>query len=199
MTENFLKTEEVEDYLHIDQRTIYRLVHAGKLPAFRVGRQWRFRREDIEAWLADRQAVSRRANATPRILVVDDEPKVRDILAKALRTLDFIVETAADGPSALELLRHGSFDLLVTDLRMPGMDGLALIRGARRIVADIPVVVITAFSSEASAIEAINIGVCGYLTKPFRLHRILSVTSRALGMPVRAVDRSVVIGDAVSD
>jgi excisionase family DNA binding protein len=194
-SDNFLKTEDVEDFLHIDQRTIYRLVHAGKLPAFRVGRQWRFRREDIEAWLADRQATARRGSATPNILIVDDEPKVREVLAKALRMVNFVVDTAPDGHAALELLRHGSYDLLVTDLRMPGMDGLSVIRAARRIAADLPVVVITAYSSEASAIEAINIGVSGYLTKPFRLQRILSVTSRALGLPLRSGDRGMLIGE----
>ena len=195
MSDSFLKTEDVEDFLEIDQRTIYRLVHAGKLPAFRVGRQWRFKREDIEAWIADRLAASSRAHSTPRVLVVDDEPKVREMLGTALAALNFDVATAGDGPAALDMLRSATYDLLITDLRMPGMDGLSVIRGARRIAAGIPVVVITAHSTEASAIEAINIGVSGYLTKPFRLQRILAVTSRALGMPMRTAEHTVVIGE----
>jgi excisionase family DNA binding protein len=198
-TENFLKTEEVEAYLHIDQRTIYRLVHAGKLPAVRVGRQWRFRREDIEAWLVESQAAASRTNTVPRILVVDDEPKVREMVAKTLATVAFEVDTAPDGPAALDLLRKSAYDLVITDLRMPGMDGLSLMRATRRLAPGIPFVVITAYSTEASAIEAINIGVSGYLTKPFRVQRIVAVTSRALGMPIRFVDRGVVIGDTEPD
>jgi DNA-binding NtrC family response regulator len=68
-------------------------------------------------------------------------------------------------------------------------------RAARRIAPGIPVVVITAYPSEATAIEACNIGVSGYLTKPFRVQRIISVASRALGMPVRIVDRGLLIGE----
>jgi DNA-binding response OmpR family regulator len=64
---------------------------------------------------------------------------------------------------------------------MPGMDGLSVIREARRQWLDMPVIIITGFSTEASAIEAINLGVSGYLVKPFRLPRILAVTARALG------------------
>ena len=64
------------------------------------------------------------------------------------------------------------------------MDGLSVIREARRQTAELPVIIITGYSTEASAIEAINLGVAGYLTKPFRLPRILAATARALGEPV---------------
>ena len=73
------------------------------------------------------------------------------------------------------------YDLLITDLKMPGVDGLTVIREARRLKADIPIIIITGYSSEASAIEAANLGVSGYLTKPFRVPRVLSVAARALG------------------
>jgi DNA-binding response OmpR family regulator len=77
---------------------------------------------------------------------------------------------------------------LITDLKMPGMDGLSVIREARRKSADMPIIIITGFSTEASAIEAINLGVSGYLTKPFRLPRVLAATARALGEPVPAAE-----------
>ena len=64
------------------------------------------------------------------------------------------------------------------------MDGLSVIREARRQTAELPVIIITGYSTEASAIEAINLGVAGYLTKPFRLPRILAAAARALGEPV---------------
>jgi len=90
-------------------------------------------------------------------------------------------DLAPDGRTALERLRMIPYDLLITDLKMPGVDGLAVIREARRLKADIPVIIITGFSTEASAIEAVNLGVSGYLTKPFRIPRVLSVAARALG------------------
>ena len=189
--DHFLTTEEVLDYLQVNLRTVYRLIKAGRIPAVRVGRQWRFRKRDIDAWLESSRP-ARGASDTgktglgerPRILVVDDEQSVRDLLAKTLTLADYDVDTAPDGPTALERLRAVTYDLLITDLKMPGMDGLSIIREARRLLSDLPVIVITGYSTEASAIEAINLGVSGYLTKPFRLPRILAAAARALGEPV---------------
>jgi excisionase family DNA binding protein len=174
MEEGFLTTEEVLDYLQVNLRTVYRLIKAGKIPAVRVGRQWRFRKRDIDAWLeSQRPRATRGASATapraapaaaagrPRVLVVDDEATIRDLLSKTLALAEYDVDLAPDGRSALERLRIIPYDLLITDLKMPGVDGLAVIREARRLKADIPVIIITGFSTEASAIEAVNLGVSG--------------------------------------
>lgn len=193
MDEGFLTTEEVLEYLQVNLRTIYRLIKAGKIPAVRVGRQWRFRKRDIDAWLeSQRPRTVRSAPAAPtripsptpgrpRVLVVDDEASIRDLLAKTLALAEYDVDLAPDGRTALERLRIIPYDLLITDLKMPGVDGLTVIREARRLKPDIPVIIITGFSTEASAIEAINLGVSGYLTKPFRVPRVLAAAAKALG------------------
>lgn len=187
--DHFLTTEEVLDYLHVNLRTVYRLIKAGKIPAVRVGRQWRFRKRDIDAWLESSRPATRggpgeEPASHARILIVDDEQAVRDLLAKTLLTADYEVDTVPDGPTALDRLRAGEYDLLITDLKMPGMDGLSVIRETRRQLPDLPIIIITGYSTEASAIEAINLGVAGYLTKPFRLPRILGAAAKALGEPV---------------
>lgn len=190
--EHFLTTEEVLDYLQVNLRTVYRLIKAGKIPAVRVGRQWRFRKRDIDNWLNTSRQGARGAGdrnplaERPRILIVDDEQAVRELLAKTLTMADYDVDTAPDGPTALDRLRAAEYDLLITDLKMPGMDGLSVIREARRVRPDLALIIITGYSTEASAIEAINLGVSGYLTKPFRLPRILAATARALGEPMPA-------------
>ncbi len=188
--DHFLTTDEVLDYLQVNLRTIYRLIKAGKIPAVRVGRQWRFRKQDIDAWLVGHRSRHQTASPAeierPRILVVDDEPAVRELVAKTLEMANYDVDAAPDGASALGKLDASEYDLLITDLKMPGMDGLSVIREARRRTADLPVIIITGYSTEATAIEAINIGVSGYLVKPFRLPRILAVTARALGEPAPA-------------
>ena len=195
MDESFLTTEEVLDYLQVNLRTIYRLIKAGKIPAVRVGRQWRFRKRDIDAWLeSQRPRGGARASSAPtaarqptvnggrpRVLVVDDEATIRDLLSKTLALAEYDVDMAPDGRTALERLRVIPYDLLITDLKMPGVDGLTVIREARRLKADLPVIIITGFSNEASAIEAVNLGVSGYLTKPFRVPRVLAAASKALG------------------
>jgi excisionase family DNA binding protein len=188
--DHFLTTEEVLDYLQVNLRTIYRLIKAGKIPAVRVGRQWRFRKQDIDAWLDGHRSRHESASPAeierPRILVVDDEPAVRELVSKTLEMANYEVDAAPDGAAALTKLDASEYDLLITDLKMPGMDGLSVIREARRRTADLPVIIITGYSTETTAIEAINIGVSGYLVKPFRLPRILAVTARALGEPAPA-------------
>jgi len=191
--ETFLTTEEVLEYLQVNLRTVYRLIKAGKIPAVRVGRQWRFRKRDIDSWLDSQRPRSGArppatparpagAPARPRILVVDDEASIRELLEKTLAMSDYDVDTAPDGRTALERMRLYPYDLLITDLRMPGMDGLTVIREAKRYKADLPVLVITGYSTESSAIEAANLGVNGYLTKPFRVSQVLGKTAKALGM-----------------
>ena len=190
--EVFLTTEEVLEYLQVNLRTVYRLIKAGKIPAVRVGRQWRFRKRDIDAWLDTQRPRGERPPAAPsaptrttrqRVLVVDDEASIRDLLSKTLALAEYDVDTAADGTAALDRMRAVTYDLLIADLKMPGMDGLTLIRQAKRIRADLPVIIITGFSSESSAIEAVNLGVAGYLTKPFRVPQVLAAASKALGAP----------------
>ena len=188
--EVFLTTEEVLAYLQVNLRTVYRLIKAGKIPAVRVGRQWRFRKRDIDAWLdtqgtqgSGAQAATPLRNEHPRVLVVDDEASIRDLLAKTLALAEYEVDTAADASTALTRVRATEYDLLIADLRMPGMDGLTLIRQVKKIRADLPVIIITGFSSEASAIEAVNLGVAGYLRKPFRVPEVLAAAAKALGAP----------------
>jgi excisionase family DNA binding protein len=194
--ETFLTTEEVLEYLQVNLRTVYRLIKAGKIPAVRVGRQWRFRKRDIDAWLDSQRmragtrtpgqqtAPAVRApagTARPRVLVVDDEASIRDLLSKTLALAEYDIDVAPDGRSALERMRMYAYDLLIADLKMPGMDGLTLIREAKRFKADLPVLIITGFSTESSAIEAVNLGVAGYLTKPFRVPQVLAAAAKALG------------------
>ena len=195
--ETFLTTEEVLEYLQVNLRTVYRLIKAGKIPAVRVGRQWRFRKRDIDAWLDSQRgprgtvraaAVGASASARPapavtrpRVLVVDDEASIRDLLAKTLALAEYDVDVAPDGRAALERMRLYPYDLLIADLKMPGMDGLSVIREAKRYKADLPVIIITGFSTESSAIEAVNLGVAGYLTKPFRVPQVLAAAAKALG------------------
>ena len=188
--DTFLTTVEVLEYLHVHHRTLYRLIKAGRIPAVRVGRQWRFRKRDLDAWLEMQRLRAGRDGARrplewlqgrARVLVVDDEETIRNLLSKTLALADYEVDVATDGRMALDRMRIIPYDLLITDLRMPGVDGLSVIREARRLKADIPVLIVTGYSSEASAIEAINLGVQGYLTKPFRVPRVLAAAARALG------------------
>ena len=185
--DHLLTPDEVLEYLHLNLKTVYRLIKAGKLPAVRVGRQWRFRKSDIDAYLAGSATAGAAEPAGPAtrhatILVVDDEEPVRNLVGEALGTVPgYDVVRAPGGAEALAILRATKVDVLITDLRMPHMDGLTLIREARKVAPDLPVVIITAVPSQSSAIDAIDLGVSGYLPKPFELPRVLDTVARALG------------------
>jgi excisionase family DNA binding protein len=186
-TEGFLTTEEVLAYLQVNLRTVYRLIDAGKLPAVRVGRQWRFRRKDIDAWLDSQRARPGATDPAPprpvedgRALVVDADGPARELAAGALREAGWTVDTAPDGPLALERLQRGGYDLLVTELRLPGLDVFAMLREARRVSPALRIMVVTGHSSETAAIEALNLGVAGYLVKPSRAIEIAATAARVL-------------------
>jgi two-component system, NtrC family, response regulator HydG len=116
-----------------------------------------------------------------RILVVDDQDMMRDSLAGILAREHHDVVAAADGPAALARLGSGSrFDLLITDLRMPRMDGMQLLQEAKRIFPDLPVVMMTAHGTISNAVEAMRQGAYDYLQKPFDGDAIKALVERAL-------------------
>ena len=115
-----------------------------------------------------------------RILIVDDESNARNALAEILREEGYTCETAADGFKGLG--RFGEFepDLVLTDLKMPGMDGVELLTKVRERTPGLPVVVMTAFGAVDSAVQAMRSGAIDYLTKPINTDELLIVIDRAL-------------------
>jgi two-component system response regulator HydG len=116
----------------------------------------------------------------PRILIVDDKLELADTLADGLADRGFAARAIGDSRAALALVRAGEVDLLVSDLRMPELDGLALLDAARAALPDLPVIVMTAYGAVDSAIESIRKGAFHYLTKPFKLEELLVFVDRAL-------------------
>lgn len=120
--------------------------------------------------------------AENRILVVDDERAHRQLLGAALERNGYAAVGAGNGEEALAALRDGSFDLIITDLKMPGMDGVSLLRSARALDPDLVGIVMTGQGSIDSAVEAMKAGAQDYILKPFDLTLLLQVVSRAYAM-----------------
>ena len=117
---------------------------------------------------------------TNRILVVDDEQKMRRLLEMALRGMGHEVVQARDGEEALEQFENQAFDLVLTDMRMPRMDGLAFLRRLREQGRDVPVVVLTAYGTVESAVEAMKLGAVDYIIRPFEMATVELAVTRAL-------------------
>lgn len=115
-----------------------------------------------------------------RILIADDEDSMRDVLAIMLRREKYLVETARDGSEAMHLLSNQTFDLVVSDMKMPRMGGMELLNKVRERYPETMVIMITAFSSTEEAVEAMKQGAYDYITKPFRNEEIRLVIKNAL-------------------
>ncbi len=116
---------------------------------------------------------------TARILVADDEVFIRQGLEEALRQPGYQIDTAADGREALARLQAGGYDLAVLDLRMPGLDGMALLEQVRQSAPDTQVIILTAHGSVSAAVEAMKKGAFDFLTKPVDLEHLRLLVARA--------------------
>jgi len=118
------------------------------------------------------------AAPTARVLVVDDEPSMRQMLSFALRREGYDVSTADDGRTALEALRDGRFDLVVTDVRMPEVSGVDLLREAKQIDPTVIIIMMTAYGSKETVLEALRLGATDYVEKTPNLRDELTLRVR---------------------
>ena len=117
-----------------------------------------------------------------RILVVDDEQKMRHLLSIMLGRVGYHAEQAGDGMEALEMIKATPFDMVITDIKMPRMDGLTLLKNIMKMDIPPPVVFITAYATVDSAVEAMRQGAVDYINKPFEEDRILLTVEKTLGL-----------------
>jgi DNA-binding NtrC family response regulator len=119
-------------------------------------------------------------NSKPRILVVDDELNIRRILQMAFDKVGYQTQVAEDAREAIKLLESEKFDLVITDVTMPGMNGYDLQKQIQQVFPDLPVIIMTAFGTIPQAVAAIRNGAFEYITKPFDLDQLKRIVSAAL-------------------
>lgn len=115
-----------------------------------------------------------------KILIIEDEKGMNEVLRILLEGEGYEVSTALDGTQGVELVRKDIFDLVVTDIRMPGVDGFSVLRTVKEISPETIVIMITAFGTTESAIEAMKLGAYDYINKPFKIDEIRLVVHKAL-------------------
>ena len=139
-----------------------------------------------------------------KVLIVDDELNMRLVLAAMLKKEGYDVTSAADGREALSILKANKMDVVVTDLKMPNLDGMGLLNCITEQYPEVPVIMITAHGTVATAVEALKKGALDYITKPFELDELKNVISKAiktrtlneneLFLPPEEIERTGIIG-----
>lgn len=114
-----------------------------------------------------------------KILITDDDMDLRELLTEAVKNWGYEVSVARDGDEALRKLRMERFDIVITDLMMPGMDGLALLQKIKDLDKEILVIIITGYATIETAVKAIESGAYDYIAKPFRLDELMIVIKNA--------------------
>ena len=114
----------------------------------------------------------------PNVLIIDDEPLMRISIADALKAEGCQVKVATTGLEGMDLIRKEPFEIVITDLRLPGMDGLQILQACKEVSPTTGVIVITAYGSVETAVEAIKMGAYDYITKPFSMDELLLIVKR---------------------
>ena len=129
------------------------------------------------------------SETTARVLAVDDEAHIRHAIVRALRLNHYAADEAGSGRRALELLGQSPYDILLLDMRMPGMDGIEVMHRARAIQPELLIIVLTGHATLDSAIAAVKLGAVDYLLKPASLHDIAAAVAAALQARQQQVQR----------
>lgn len=130
--------------------------------------------------MSDRIEPGKHHESKPRILIVDDEENIVQIIQDFFEDRPYIVETAEDGEAALGKLRERVYDLVLTDINLPGIDGLEVLAAAKESDPEVVVVIMTGYASIRNSIQALKRGAFDYITKPFDLFDIDNIVSRGL-------------------
>jgi excisionase family DNA binding protein len=187
MAENLMDIKETAEYLRMNKMTIYKLARQGRLPAFKVASEWRFKKELIDEWLMsqlkgkhefDKLKIPIKLEAGKTVLIVDDEEIIRDFFRRTLT--EYRVLTAASGEEALYIVKKDRPDLVLLDIRMPGIDGIETLRQIKNIDKSIAVIMLSAHGTLKTNIEAARLGAYDSIAKPFDLGEMKLVIKDAL-------------------
>lgn len=156
-------------YLGVHVETLRRVARRGEIPAFKIGKDWRFRRDILLRWMGTHD-VRRRE---PHVLLVDDDPEIRDLGRRLLEPEGYRVATAADGEEALGLVAQRAPDLVLLDLKMPGMGGVGFLRRFRQRHETIPAVLITGYPDSELLSQAMRYPPVVLMAKPLEPDQLL--------------------------
>jgi len=175
-SDNVLDVRAAAAYLKINDQTLRRLAKERRVPAFKVGGTWRFKKDQLDNW-AEAQS---NTPATPLILVVDDEETVRNVLKDIFETNGYNVALAQHGLEALQIIDSAAPDLVFLDLKMPEMDGSTTFSKIREKLPELPIVILTGFPDSDCLETMMKHDPVMLLTKPAKAQKLLDTADLLL-------------------
>lgn len=187
----FLTVNQITKYLQMNRMTIYKLAKAGKLPAVKIGNEWRFSKEELKKYLDahvkkaafQTQTKTAKKSGKGKVLVVDDDPGIRDLFERILKDDGQQVYLASSGREGIKLAKKYNPDVVLLDLKMADMHGIDVLRQIKNYNKGIAVVMITAYATMNTAIEAMKLGAMDYIAKPFDNDKVISLVRNAIQAP----------------
>lgn len=167
---SLMTTKEAAEYLRLNYMTVYKLAQRGRIPASKIGGNWRFKKDLLDSWLTE-QATMVEGN----VLVVDDDPGVCELLNDVISGERYKVVTVDSGERALEEVQKRHFDLIFLDLVLPKMSGVEVLSAIKAKDKKAVVVIITGYGDDPIALEAMSLGPLFLIRKPFRTDDIIEV------------------------
>jgi excisionase family DNA binding protein len=165
-----MTAKEAAEYLKLHYMTLYRLSKQGRIPASRIGGNWRYRKDLLDDWLANQATL-----AHGSVLVVDDDPEICKVLSEIIGQEGYKAVCVGSGEEALEQAKGQHYDLIFLDLLLPGMSGVEAFTAIKEVDEKAVVVIVTAYGDEPIATEAMSLGPLFLVRKPFRVKDIVEV------------------------
>ena len=172
---NLLTIKEAAEYLKLNYMTVYKLAQKNKIPAFKVGGNWRFNKEILDEWLISQSTMS-----DGSVLVVDDDEKIQEILREIISEQGYRVVTVGTGEEALKQVEKQHFDLVLLDLVLPELDGVEVLKAMKAKDEKTVIVVITGYGDDPIALEAISLCPLLLVRKPLRIKDIVEVLNMVM-------------------
>lgn len=195
--ENLIDIQQVAEYLQMNKMTVYKLARQGKIPAFKVASEWRFKKDLIDQWLLsqlkgkpviEKLGAEMKSGYDKTVLVVDDEEVIRDFFSRALT--EYRVLTASSGEEALNIIKKEKPDLVLLDIKMQGIDGIETLRKIKEIDSNIVVIMLSALATLENNIAAARLGAYTFIAKPFDLEEMKSIIKVAMVSEVKTKENS---------
>ena len=164
-------------FLDMHEETLRRLSREGKVPCYKVGGLWRFNKSMLYRWAESQQV----QHAIKRILIVDDDEMIREAVGQVLASGGYAVTLAAGGEEALEIIRKSLPDLMILDLKLPGLSGPDTLHAVRQRYGQLPVIILTGYPESQLMTEALRHSPFLLLSKPATAAQILQSVKLTLG------------------